>query len=125
MADTSQSMTKFSNLRALVVLTACIALAVLTGCGSDDDTTKPAPTPTKPTQSLVCPMDAGDAKSFDASTLVGKSVAGAKAEAAKYDCTVRTVELDGKPMAATMDFNHSRINVSVEDNKITAVHNIG
>jgi predicted outer membrane protein len=119
-------MTNYSDLRATVVLAACIALAVLTGCGSDDDaSTTPTPAPTKPTQSLVCPMDAGDAKSFDASTLVGKSVADAKTEAAKYGCTVRTVELDGKPMAATMDFNQSRINVSVEDNEVTAVQNIG
>lgn len=112
-----------------LIAAAVIGLTALTGCGSED-TAKTAPSavtaePTKTAGAVICPMKAGDAKSFDASTLVGKTLSDAKTEAAKYSCTIRTVEVDGKSLAATMDFHQDRINVSVKDNTVVAVINVG
>jgi predicted lipoprotein len=123
-------MTEFFNQRwtsgsRLFATVGVLALVALAGCGSDDSSSAPTDAVTKSTQATVCPMEAARAKSFDATSLVGMSLGEAKAEAAKYECTVRTVELDGKPLAATMDFNKSRVNVSVKGDKVTAIQSIG
>lgn len=108
-----------------LAVTAALALT-LGGCG-DDPTLDAAPTAELPSTPSVrwCPAEEGD-KGFDTKRIVGLPEAEAeKLAAAEGDCTVRVIVRDGESLPATMDFNPSRINVEVEDGKVTAIVSLG
>lgn len=113
-------------MRKLLLIIPLLALMVgLAGCGSDEIST-PAPPPETPAAAAVyCPSARKPPEAFDANTLVGKTLSDAKQEAAKFGCSVRAVELDGKPQAATMDFREDRVNVAISDGRVTKVLSIG
>ena len=106
------------NLNLLVFL----ALAIITasGCGSAEKSPSPA-APTPPTAAVLCPEGATPPSKFDANTLVGLTPSEAEDKTREFDCTLRTVELDGKPQPVTMDFRTNRDNVALTDDKITKV----
>ncbi|MBJ7347759.1 MAG: hypothetical protein JHC87_04205 [Thermoleophilaceae bacterium] len=111
--------------RSLLTVT-MFALAVgLTGCGSDEQTSPATPPPTPATAAVYCPSSRKPPEAFDANTLIGKSLKDAKQEAAKFSCSIRAVEVGGKPQAATMDFREDRVNVATSDGRVTKVISIG
>lgn len=110
-------------MRAAVLLTISLTALLLTACGSDSgsgstDPAKPAD-PSK--EALICPQG-GD---FDTSVLVGKSEQAAEQLAEENKCTLRVTERDGKSFPMTMDYRDNRINVVVEDGKVSAVSGVG
>jgi hypothetical protein len=102
----------------LLVLAALAAFMI--GCGDEDSGT---PAATGPAETVRCPQ--GEAGGLDTSELVGLSEEDAATRAKRDGCTVRVVERDGEPLAATMDFNPARVNVVVTDGKVTAVQGVG
>lgn len=62
---------------------------------------------------------------FDATEVVGESLADAEEAAAEEGCSVREVERDGESLAATQDFRPDRINVATEDGHVTAIVDLG
>jgi hypothetical protein len=60
---------------------------------------------------------------------VGKSLAEFGADAEALGLTVRVVEQDGVPLAVTMDFDPTRVNVAVEGEgdagTVTRIDNVG
>jgi hypothetical protein len=108
----------------LVASMAALALALaVAGCGADDDAGAGGTSPTGSTQAVVCPQGAGE-KSFDANSLVGMPLGQAEKTAADHGCTVRPVKVDGKDRAVTMDLRQDRINVEVEEGKVTVVEGV-
>lgn len=62
---------------------------------------------------------------FDATAIVGDSVADAKGAAAEQGCSVRVAMRDGEGLALTQDFRPDRVNVAVEDGEVTEIIDIG
>ena len=57
--------------------------------------------------------------------LVGLDETAAAAHAEANGGVVRVIERDGQPLAMTMDFRETRMNVVVAEGLITAVHSRG
>jgi hypothetical protein len=60
-----------------------------------------------------------------AGALVGLDETAAAAHAEANGGLVRVIERDGQPLAMTMDFRETRMNVAVAAGLITAVHSRG
>jgi hypothetical protein len=100
-------------------------LVTLSGCGGDS----PASPDTSGGAAVEpsarwCPEDAGD-RGFATEQLLGLALPDAERLAGESDCAVRVVERDGEPLAVTMDFSPTRINVAVEDGLVTEVQSLG
>jgi Fe-S oxidoreductase len=54
-------------------------------------------------------------------TLIGKTVAEAQSLAKKAGCKVRVMQEDGEHFCGTCDYVPTRLNLSVEGGKVTAV----
>jgi hypothetical protein len=109
------------------ILAVPAALALALGACGEDPTLDAALTTGLPSTPSVrwCPADEGD-KGFDTKRIIGLSEAEAESLAgAEGDCVVRVIVRDGESLPATMDFNPSRINVEVEDGKVTEVVSLG
>jgi hypothetical protein len=99
---------------ALLVLT-------LSACGSQEDAIN---------TDLLCPAQKAQAVlgRFNAGELVGKSLAEARKVALDHTCDIRVVGTDRdyrRPRLITADLVLNRINVIVEDNRITSISEIG
>jgi hypothetical protein len=79
---------------------------------------------TESTTPAICPQGAGRA-GFDASHLVGLTLAAARERAARYGCTVRPVKVDGESQIVTMDLRLNRVNVELEGGIVTSVRGVG
>jgi hypothetical protein len=69
----------------------------------------------QPRQQFACPYGAADGARLDARRLIGLRLAAARTLADDFDCTVRVIERDGRPLAHTQDLRRDRINVAVRD----------
>src|SRR5213080_2551111 len=107
---------RWTNGKALALL--AVALPALAGCGDDKSTT----TATTSAAAVNCPAEG--ASSFDANELVGMTPAAAEEKAKGHGCTVRVTRQDGKDLPATLDHRPDRVNVAVENGKVTEVINV-
>jgi hypothetical protein len=62
---------------------------------------------------------------FDATEVVGESLAEAERAARREGCSVREVKRDGKGLAVTDDFRPDRVNVATEGGEVTGIVSIG
>jgi hypothetical protein len=106
-------------LNAFRILLVAVAAIVVTGCG--DDAKTPQPTAAAGASSMLCPKGAPAGKTIDANTLVGKTLVKARLEAAKYDCEVRPISVDGRKLANVQDVRDDRINVALAKGRIERV----
>ena len=65
-----------------------------------------------------CPGDAAAARRLDARRLIGLTLREARDLAARFDCTVRVIERDGRALPRTQDLRRDRINVDVRDRRV-------
>lgn len=107
------------------MLTAGLAIAGLSACGSDsEDSARSAPSAVaSPTATLPPPVESLDAEpdqELISAALVGLTKEQAEAAAAKAGYTVRVTQEDGQMFPMTMDYRTNRINIEVEDGVVTA-----
>lgn len=96
-----------------------LAVVAISGCGDSDNS---GDAQDGPTATVMCPAASMEPENpFDAKTLIGLTVAEAMDRARPHGCSVRVTERDGKPLIATMDLRHDRIDVTVVDGRVTAV----
>lgn len=60
-----------------------------------------------------------------ASTLLGKEIEVASAEAERQGYRLRTLSIDGKTLRGTSEINRNRVNVETMAGRITAIRSIG
>ena len=111
-----------------------LSLALLAGCGGDDDAGEPAGTDLN---AVRCPMvPTGDftggveqfepAKdSFDTAELIDQKLADAEKTAAEHGCNVVVSMEDGKGVPVTTDFDPARIYVYTEKDVVTQIEGVG
>jgi hypothetical protein len=103
-----------------------VVLALLAGCGEDDDAASPArpdtpvSAPAVPPDPAVQPADPAMCERLSR-RLAGWSIERARARAERERCPLRVVKLDGEQLAVTDDYSESRINVVVDAGRITKV----
>jgi hypothetical protein len=108
-------------MRRLVALIAASTL-VLAACGDDDD---------DDTTATTAAADGASASTLPVSEdeIVGATVEDASAALEAEGWTLRVVERDGEPQAATMDLVPTRVNVATSTESgtetVTAVVNVG
>lgn len=100
---------------AIFLLLAGVALIFIT-VGSNNTDTGSGGTP-GPEIGFQCTR--GVPEGFELSDVEGKTLTEVESWAAGKDWTVRTVAVDGEPMAATMDYRPDRVNVQVEAGVVT------
>lgn len=132
---------------ALVAGAALIAALLAFGCGDDDGSGEGAESGTGPDAVTSTNLDpAGDQTIpdlpvntdpkrvqctgppegvFDATSVVGSTLARAKEAAAEEGCQIRVAVRDGEPLALTQDYRPDRVNVAVEDGEVTEIIDIG
>lgn len=71
---------------------------------------------------IYCPRTGQDR--FDANGLVGKRVARARVTARSHDCAFRVIKRDGELQVHTADRRFDRINVVVNDGRVTRVDGV-
>ena len=104
-------------MRGVASTLAAIALAVVAGCG-DDDEAEVAPVADGP----MCPK--GEPDGLDTGLLVGEELAGARELARAEGCEVRVVVRDGKNLVGTDDVRIDRVNVAVDDGRVTRIDGV-
>lgn len=62
---------------------------------------------------------------FDATEIVGESLAEAERAAQREGCSVREVQRDGEGLAVTDDYRPDRVNVATEDGEVTRIVSLG
>ena len=112
-----------------------LSLALLAGCGGDDDAGEPAGTDLN---AVRCPMvptgelstggveqfePAKDA--FDTAELIDQKLADAEKTAAEHGCNIVVSMEDGKGVPVTTDFDPTRIYVYTEDDVVTEIEGVG
>jgi hypothetical protein len=103
--------------RRAVSTLAALALSVVAGCG-DDDEAEVAPVADGP----ACPK--GEPDGLDTGLLVGEELADARELARAEGCDVRVVVRDGKNLVVTDDFRIDRVNVAVDDGRVTGIDGV-
>ena len=98
-----------------------IAALAVAGCGGEKPDGASAAGGAHPSE---CPTSKQQ-PNFNIELLLGKSLENAKRVAAKHGYTLRTVFIDGKPQAATMDYSPDRLNVVLRDDVVTQLCSIG
>lgn len=98
-----------------------VAAMWVSACGSQEDAVK---------ADLLCPAQKAPALlgRFDARELVGKTLAEARRAALNHTCDIRVVGTDRdyrRPRLITANLVLNRINVIVEDGRITSISEIG
>jgi hypothetical protein len=115
--------------RRLGLATALVSLAIAACGGGDDPQTASTPDPDQPVQAPADPAPTAGAAPTPATPrqcrrvgrrVVGRSLGTARAAAIEAGCTLRVVIQDGEHLLVTEDFNASRINVRVDDDRVTA-----
>jgi hypothetical protein len=115
------------------ILVLAMTLALVAGCGGDDD---PAPAgadlnavrcPLVPTGEQTSGVEryepAKDA--FDTAELIEQPLGEAEATAAEHGCTVVVSMADGEGQPVATDFDPKRIYVYTEDGVVTKVEGVG
>ena len=69
-----------------------------------------------------CPLH--DPDGYNARRLIGRRLPRAREIAHAHDCTVRVVKRDGESLPITEDFSRTRIDVAVNDGRVTAIDGI-
>ena len=116
----------------LLSLMTVIALTIQTGCSSEKDTDTieqenlTAPAPIEEThdmeQQAATPDQTKSSKMNDDSHFIGLTLEQANVMAPEHNFIIRVVKEDGKDLSVTMDYLENRLNIVLEDGKITAVH---
>jgi hypothetical protein len=108
----------------------CLATVVLmlAACGGDDAQTASTPDPDQP---VGAPADPGPPAGAAPATprecrragrrVVGRSLGAARAALDEARCALRVVIQDGEHLLVTEDFNASRVNVRVDDDRVTKI----
>jgi PASTA domain-containing protein/potato proteinase inhibitor type I family protein len=87
-------------MRRLVVISACMAIALgISSCGDDDSSED---------------VTTEESVAGDVPDVIGDSVEEATATLEKAGLTLRVVRRDGEDLGVTMDFAEDRVNVAVE-----------
>lgn len=79
------------------------------------------PTSSRATESRQSKPNWPADKSFDTRTLLGLTQAQATARTARWQCSLRVIERNGKKFILTADFRSNRINLVIAHNKVTSV----
>lgn len=109
----------------MAVVCLLVVLALLAGCGEEDDSAGPA-RPDTPVSSTPQPDPVAKPADPAACQRLSRRVEGwslerARARAERVRCPLRVVKLDGEQLAVTDDYSESRINVVVDAGRITKV----
>jgi hypothetical protein len=104
--------------RTLVIGLVC-AVALLAGCGGDDDKPEGADL-----TAITCPQAPAE-NAFDTAELIGMPLDDARAKAAEHTCEVVVSLEDGKGVPVPIDVDPKRIYVYVEDGKVTQIEGVG
>jgi hypothetical protein len=118
----------------LSALAITLGLAViLAGCGGHAATGRttagspPAggaiwcPTSSRATESKQSKPNWPRGQSFDTRTMLGLTEAQATARAARWECSLRVIERNGKKFLLTADFGSNRVNVVIASDRVTSV----
>ena len=98
-----------------------VAFALFMGACGDDDADPSAnadagqPQVERPTDGVVCPKAPNAERTFEARRLLGKPLNEAESLAARYNCQVRVVAVQGSHHYDGTDLGPARVNVVVDD----------
>ena len=109
--------------RSRLGIGAIVTLLVIAGaaCGGDDDSSASGATTTSSEEATTTTTGSASETSAEFDAYIGLTVADATAKADADGRASRVVEEDGESLPVTMDFDETRLNVTVVDGKVTKV----